>query len=326
MKNHGVLSRRKDLCCQSKRVACAFVLCAISITAVVAQRSDDDQEIRLRSFAPGASGRINLVASADGGRVRLTALGLPAPQEVSVQARVFVIWAAAAERAAERVGLLETDARGNGGLEFPLSILPAAFDRFSVIVTAEPNADVNAPTGAPVLSTRAREVVRARGERPTNAAERRGTDGTANERRARRNARNARRGTTTSFYDEVNAAVDSGGGRTLELVGSEATPNASGTARVAAHNANAYARARFQRLALPIENASGARFFVLWAIASDGRIFYMGSLPNEYLNETEVYVRVNDTRADSFALAVTVEDVRPTIRPAGRRALSTREP
>lgn len=323
MKNHGVLSRRKDLCCQSKRVACAFMLCAISITAVVAQRSDDGQEIRLRSFAPGASGRIHIIPNANGGRVRLTALGLPAPQEVSIAARVFVIWAAAAERAAQRVGLLETDVRGNGGLEFSLSSLPAAFDRFSVIVTAEPSGDVNAPTGAPVLSTRAREIVRASGERSAGAAERRGADEAANERRARRNAR---RGTTTNFYDEVNAAVDSGGGRTLELVGSEATPNASGMARVAAHNANAYARARFSRLALPIENAPGARFFVLWAIASDGRIFYMGSLPNEYLNEAEVYVRVSDTRADSFALAVTVEDVRPTIRPAGRRALSTREP
>ncbi len=320
MKDHDMVFSKKTLHSGiGKIVLCALALCWLSLAPALAQQNGSEQEIRLRSFAPGASGRLTISPDANGGRGRLTALGLPAPQETSISARIFLIWAIAPERAAVRIGQLQTDARGNGGLEFAL---PTALDRFSIIVTSEPVANAVAPTGAPVLSTRAREIAaQYRAETPDNARRAGADSGRAQSDRRRRR----RAGATTNFYDEVNTAVDSNSSRMLELVGAEVTPDASGTARVAARESNAYARARFQRLTLPAGVAPIGNFFVLWAIASDGRVFYMGSLPNEHVNEAEVYVRVNGTRAESFTLAVTVEDMRPIIRPAGRRALSTRE-
>ncbi|HEX5708534.1 MAG TPA: hypothetical protein VFX96_14620 [Pyrinomonadaceae bacterium] len=117
-------------------------------------RQDGRVDLRLRSFVAGASGQLTVEASLEGGRGRLTALGLPPPESQSRGATTYVVWANSEGRI-QRLGELRRDERGNGGLAFTH---PAPFDRYTVIVTAERTADAERPAGAPVLSTRANEA------------------------------------------------------------------------------------------------------------------------------------------------------------------------
>jgi hypothetical protein len=109
--------------------------------------------VRLRSFAPRASGRLEVEPTKGGGRVRLTALNMPPPQSLAPNARTFVAWASGGRIL--RLGELRRGSRGDASLVFAH---PTEFARYSLIVTAERDARAERPTGAPVFSTRANEV------------------------------------------------------------------------------------------------------------------------------------------------------------------------
>ncbi|HEY0083191.1 MAG TPA: hypothetical protein VGB61_10400, partial [Pyrinomonadaceae bacterium] len=49
--------------------------------------------VRLRSFAPRASGRLEVEPTSGGGRVRLTAVNLPSPRSLAPNARTYIAWA-----------------------------------------------------------------------------------------------------------------------------------------------------------------------------------------------------------------------------------------
>lgn len=110
-------------------------------------------DIRLRSLTTRATGRLTVEPSEGGGRVRMTALNLPDPRTVTPGANTYVVWAVSGGRIL-RLGELLRDERGNGGLAFER---PEGFERYGVIVTAEPDANAERP-GDPVLTTRADEA------------------------------------------------------------------------------------------------------------------------------------------------------------------------
>src|SRR5436305_10822202 len=110
-------------------------------------------DIRLRSLTTRATGKLTVEASEGGGRARLTALNLPDPQTVAAGATTYVVWAVSGGRIV-RLGELQRDARGNGGLAFDR---PEGLGHYGVIVTAEATADAERP-GHPVLSSRADEA------------------------------------------------------------------------------------------------------------------------------------------------------------------------
>ncbi len=319
-------------------VACALALlcetggrvCAVSAAPAEARGGwqEGRVELRLRSFTSGASGRLSIEPTTSGGRARLTALGLPSPSSLSPMAHAFVAWATGNGRVV-RLGELKTDARGNGGLEFAH---PSSFERYGVIVTAETNAEAEKLAGTPVLATRAGEAAALFAP----AAATGGDDtsvrnisppagGAAPGGKEPRKLARPRRLSGGDFYMEVDGALAaSGGGRLIELEGGEVAPRASGRARVAAHSGTAFVRALFRDLPLP--STVGANTYVLWAVASDGRIIYMGSLPaGEEITKMEIYVRVEAEMADDFYLFVTAENSRPQARPSGRRALVKRQ-
>jgi hypothetical protein len=259
-----------------------------------------------------------------GGRARLTALRLPRPRNVSPQAEMYVVWAVSEGRFV-RLGELKLDERGNGGLEFER---PSAFESYTVMVTAEQSASGERPAGGPVLSTKANEaqaLFASPGDSATTAPA-----AAANGTRApeikppgvERRARPRRQG--GDFYDEVDDALyTNGGGRTLELVGAETALKAKGVARATAEAGNAYARLRFRNVPLP--STIGANTYVLWGAQPDGRILYMGSLPETSdINTAEIYVRTGGFNADDYYLFVTAEQQRPLPQPLGRRALTPR--
>jgi hypothetical protein len=285
--------------------------------ARAASAQADRLDIRLRSFSPGASGRLTIEASEGGGRCRLTVLNLPDPQALAAGARTYVVWASAEGRVV-RLGELSRDERGNGGLAFER---PAAFERYSVIVTAEASAEVERP-GSPVLSTRAgeahtlypppaREGEPAPTPRPPSVAP-----------PPPRPAPRAGHRAAGDFYAEVDDALASnGGGRVIELEGERLAPRAGGAARATQQTGRAYVRANFRGVPLP--SAVGAGVYVLWAIVPDGRIVYMGSLPStEDLNRAEIYVRTGGFDADDYTLFVTAERARPAHTPSESRVLT----
>ncbi|HYG11477.1 MAG TPA: hypothetical protein VD835_16135, partial [Pyrinomonadaceae bacterium] len=222
--------------------------------------------VRLRSFAPRASGRLLLEPTAGGGRARLTAVNLPPPQTLTPKARVFVAWASGGRII--RLGELRRDSRGGGSLVFPH---PAEFARYSLIVTAEANARAERPTGAPVFSTRANEVAALFPDPPARDNAR--AAATRRDRRATPPQRDAPASTTSStagtaapgeisappraanaaattalrtrgsvraggaegeFFTSVDEAISRDAtARTLVLVGDRGARRARGTARVA---------------------------------------------------------------------------------------------
>lgn len=272
--------------------------------------------VRLRSFIPTARGQMHFEPTPEGGIVRLTVLGLPRPEVVMTTARTFVVWASASGGRVARVGDLQTDASGNGGLQFTR---PPMLESYSVLVTAEPNAAVEKPTGTVVFASLANEVTAFFAQVEKRIKK--------NQKAVRESSRRAKlKGKPNDFYDEVDLALKTapGGGRVLELFGQEIAPGARGHARVTTLSLNAYVRARFEHLPPPI--LANANAYVLWSIVPDGRIIYMGSLPmTSELDETDIYVRVGGFSSD-FDLFITAEQSRPVARPSDRRALSARPP
>jgi hypothetical protein len=318
-------------------------------------RQDDGGrvDIRLRSLTTRATGRLTIEPSEGGGRVRMTALNLPDPHTVTPGANTYVVWAVSGGRIL-RLGELKRDERGNGGLAFER---PEGFDRYGVIVTAEPDANAERP-GDPVLTTRADEAAAlypvlapdknvppiTDDSAKTTASNKNDTpDKTIPSDKTNPSDTTAARDNTTTpvrtraartsmppptsrsraggFYAEVEDAIDaSGGGRIVEFEGDTAAPGASGAARAAYRRGSAYVRANFRGLPLP--SAVGAGVYVLWGVLTDGRIVYMGSLPaTEDLNRAEVYVRVAGFDADDYTLFVTAEPSRPAPAPSERRVL-----
>jgi hypothetical protein len=272
--------------------------------------------VRLRTFVPNASGSLYFEPTPTGGVVRLTALGLPAPETLMPDAHVFLVWAVAPGERPLRVGELRADASGNGGIEFAR---PASFEKYSVVMTVEPDAAAPAPAGVMVFASRAGAVTAFYGEKKEQRlsdSRRRAID-----RELSRSAK-ARR-ITNDFYSEVDDALDSpdGDARTLELFGDEIAPSAHGLARLASRNENIYVRTVIKKLPLP--SAVGANTFVLWGVVPDGRIAYMGSLPAMDISNSDTYVRVGGFRSSDLDLLVTAEMRRPVMRPSGLRAVST---
>ncbi len=135
--------------------------------------------VRLRSFAPRASGRLEVEPTSGGGRVRLTAVNLPSPRSLAPNARTFIAWASGGRIV--RLGELRRGARGDARLVFPH---PAEFNRYSLIVTAEADARAERPTGAPVFSTRANEVAALFPDPPVRRDDARAVTAARRERRA----------------------------------------------------------------------------------------------------------------------------------------------
>jgi hypothetical protein len=271
--------------------------------------------VRLRSFIATARGQMNFEPTPEGGIVRLTVLGLPRPETVMTSARTFIVWASAAGGRVVRVGELRTDESGNGGLQFTR---PAELASYSVLVTAEPDAAVEKLTGTVVFASLAGEVKAFFAEVDRSV------------RRTQRAARELNKRlqlgrVADDFFDEVDRALKTapGGARRLYLFGSDLAPGASGTALATTASRKAYVRASIQHLPPPI--LVNAEAYILWSVVPDGRITYMGSLPTDELDNTDVYVRVAGYNSD-FDLFVTAEQRRPVSRPGERRLLSTRPP
>lgn len=280
------------------------------------QSSHKPVDIRLRSFTPGASGRLSLVPTTSGGSARLTTLGLPSVQTLDERARSFVVWAIAAGGRAINLGELRTDARGNGDMEFAS---PASLARYSVMVTAEASANARNPQGTPVLSTRAGEVAALFAEREADKHVVR-KEPAPNVEPHRRSTRRSIR--LTNFYTEVDEALRTGASRRLRLVGGDVAPRARASARVTTLNGNAFVRIRISQLPPPAK--IGANTYVLWGRTPDGRVSYLGSLPTSNTNNADIYVRANKVNFGDFELMVTAENRRPVARPSSRNALLTR--
>src|SRR5207237_2077420 len=182
-------------------------------------------------------------------------------------ARVYLVGAPGGRLV--RLGEWHRDAHGNATLEFTH---PAPLERYSLIVTAEENAQVDHPGGAPVFSTRANEVaalfpapavVRPRNADTTNthtAAPTSARTPTPPEVRApvsrpvvrpRYAARNA--GAGADFYASIDEALGrEAGARDITLVGvRRAARRARGYARVAGAEGTAYVRAHLRRVPSP---------------------------------------------------------------------------
>jgi hypothetical protein len=317
--------------------------------------------VRLRSFAPRASGRLEVEPTTGGGRVRLTAVNLPLPQTLAPNARTFVAWASGGRIV--RLGELRRGSRGTGSLVFQH---PAEFARYSLIVTAEADARAERPTGAPVFSTRANEVAAlfpikddtreaalrerratVRNDAPSVAArpKAKGTATTATSATPRastaitvappaattttlRTRGRVRAGDAGSeFFTEIDEALKRDtGARTLVLVGDRGARGARGAARVALQDGTAYVRVRFRRVPHPARFGRGRRYSMWALIPEDMSTVFMGSLPTRNLNRTQTYARTQGVNSDKFRLLVTAErraahTAPPRLR--GRRVLMT---
>jgi hypothetical protein len=272
--------------------------------------------IRLRSFIVGASGTLSFEPTLTGGIVRLTALGLPSLGVLLPGAQSYFVWAVPSGGEPIRVGALQIDASGNGGVEFAR---PEPLERYSVIVTAELSMASEKPKGMVIFSTWLGEARAFFGTRDKTAA--------SNSRAIKEIRKRTRlRSTGSDFYAEVDEALNLslGRGRVIELFGQEASPEAYGVARVTALNSRAYIRAVVTKL--PPPQLVGANTYILWAIKQGGQIRYMGSLPVvEELNDRDLYVRVSGFNTDDYDLFVTAEKLRPASSPTGPRALSSRQ-
>ncbi|HMF55764.1 MAG TPA: hypothetical protein VK619_05355 [Pyrinomonadaceae bacterium] len=302
----------------------AICLCAVNANRVRAGRfpsatqgGSERTTITMRSLVPGASGMLLLRARSR--QVRLSTHGLPRPESIDPRAHVFMVWAVGADSRIVKLGQLMMNAEG-GALAFTIE---AALEPYSVIVTAEQNALAVRPSGVPVLSTRAREIVT---PQPllTNDDARQGHERTVNDARAARAGatRASARVTTPDFYSIVDAAL--GSGRTLTLTGAGGVvPSARGVARIAVLNGTAFVRARLVNLPSPVR--LGASEYIVWGRLRDGRTIYMGTLPASGFNGNDVYVRLNNANFEDFQLFVTAERTHPALFPSGRRVLVTRE-
>lgn len=330
-----------------------------SHTAATRARQDDGGrvDIRLRSLTTRATGRLTVEPSEGGGHVRMTALNLPDPHTVTTGANTYVVWAVSGGRILS-LGELKRDERGNGGLAFER---PEGFERYGIIVTAEPDANAERP-GDPVLTTRADEAaalypVPPVEPKPTDAADSAKTaapektspsdktnssdkTGTPDKTSARDNtpthdrtrgagspapppaSRSRTRGARSGgFYAEVEDAIDASGGGRIVELEGDSVAPGASGAARAAYQRGS-AYVRANFRGVPLPSAVGAGVYVLWGVLADGRIIYMGSLPaTEDLNRAEVYVRVAGFDADDYTLFVTAEAARPAPAPSSRRVL-----
>ena len=300
--------------------------------------------VRLRSFAPRASGRLEVEPTTGGGRVRLTALNLPPPQSLAPNARTFVAWATGGRIL--RLGELRRGARGSGSLVFPH---PSEFERYSLIVTAERDARAERPAGAPVFSTRANEVAALFPAAPTRRERRattkrsdapaapatttagetstppRATTAAAATAALRTSGRVRADTTGGEFFTSIDEAIKRDpGARTLTLVGDRGARRARGTARVASEDGTAYVRVRFRRVPPPSRFGRGRRY-TMWALNPENSgTVYMGTLPARDINRRPTYARTEGINSDKFRLLVTAERrAAPAPRPKGRRVLMT---
>ncbi|HEV7891801.1 MAG TPA: hypothetical protein VGP08_14255 [Pyrinomonadaceae bacterium] len=314
-------------------------------------------DIRLRSLTTRATGRLTVEPSEGGGRVRMTALNLPDPRTVTPGANTYVVWAVSGGRIL-RLGELKRDERGNGGLAFER---PEGFERYGVIVTAEPDANAERP-GDPVLTTRADEASALyptpapapadtadsdKSPEPTTTATPNVTSTptttstpdttpapststaptTTHAVRERTRASNKGVSAPSSpsravgFYAEVEDAIAASGGGRVVELEGDSLAPGAGGAARTAYQ-RGHAYVRANFRGVPLPSAVGAGVYVLWGVLADGRIVYMGSLPaTDDLNCAEVYVRVPGFDADDYTLFVTAEPARPAPAPSSRRVL-----
>ena len=312
----------------SRLAFAACLACFIGGASARAQveGSNGEAPIRLRSFAPGASARLEVGTA--GGRSRLSATNLPRPDALTPDARAYVVWATGG--VVRRLGVLRRGAGGAGAFEFAH---PAGLSRYGVVVTAEVNADTQRPSGAPVFSTRALEVaaVAAAPRRPRVAAPRvtevarapTAAVAPSAVATAERSKICVGRGCAAEDFDgEVRRALGEGGARTLRLVAARGGARRSrGVARVVSRGGSAYARLRLN--GVPAAARFGARRHVLWAVTDGEGPVYMGSLPPARLNGAQTLVRTEGVNDPRFRLLVTAERGYPSARPAGRRVLLT---
>jgi hypothetical protein len=267
----------------------------------MAHAQESVQNIRLRSFFPGASGDLAIVPGPSGGRLKLTVSGLPKPQSFDKQAQIFVAWAVAPGREIN-LGEVSTDSNGNGTLEFAAPPL----EKYSLIVAAESSSNATTLMGAPVLSTRAGEVTSLFGKdstEPNNSSA----------------GHAVRRVSGKGFFGEIDAAIRDDAPRRLNLIGEDFARRARGEALVAEQAGETFVRGHLNRL--PSPRTAGASQYVLWAVGPDGKAVYLGALPAGNIGSRLIYVRAPDVGLDHPGLMVTAETDPVPATPSGRVAL-----
>lgn len=347
------LPRRRDAAVRQpalRRIRAALSLClaaAVCLVGVAVEGTgwmQGGEVVLLRSFAQGASARIEIGA---GNRPRLVAENLPPAGSLTPDARAYVVWATAG--AVRRLGVLRRNSAGAFEFEFRH---PAGLPRYGVVVTAEPSADASRPAGAPVFASRALEVSAAPATRAPSVT-------TAARDRAVTTPRDSRAATTTNTSPPTNAAGtttgaavsaeaeeraricvglgrDCGSGFAREVWGATARRRSRklllvaargagsrtrGVAHVSNVNDAAYARLRLRRV--PPPSRFGARRHVLWAVTDEAGPIYLGSLPEAGINRAHTFVRADGLTDPTFRLLITAEQTYPAPRPAGRRVLLT---
>jgi len=99
---------------------------------------------------PSAVGKVKIKGEKDGNtRVKVEVAHLAPPAAVFDQASTYVVWLKPESGTAQNVGVLSVSKDLKGSLE-----TKTAFKDFSVIVTAEKDANVTAPTGQNVMDTK----------------------------------------------------------------------------------------------------------------------------------------------------------------------------
>ena len=103
-----------------RRLRAAVSLCLALVAGAVCAAvegtrgaSAQGEVVRLRSFAAGASARLEI---GTGGRVRLVGENLPRPDALTPDARAYVVWATAG--AVRRLGVLRRGSGGTGAFKF----------------------------------------------------------------------------------------------------------------------------------------------------------------------------------------------------------------
>lgn len=99
---------------------------------------------------PAAAGEVNVSEGPNQNtRVELTVEHLASPERLRPGAKTFVVWARPTGGQPQNLGALKVDEDLKGKLE---TLTP--FTHFDLLVTAESDAQVTAPTSEPVLSAR----------------------------------------------------------------------------------------------------------------------------------------------------------------------------
>jgi len=98
---------------------------------------------------PAATGKVKVAKEKDGNtKVKVEVAHLAQPDQ-AFDATTYVVWLKPATGLAQNVGVLNVNKKLEGSLE-----TKTAFKDFTVIVTAEKNANVTMPTGQSVMDTK----------------------------------------------------------------------------------------------------------------------------------------------------------------------------